>query len=242
MSPFASEFLAAAILVFVGSAIASNARLARTLGAGMQWPAVAFGSGAALALALFVVRGRACVDPSVLLAMWSIDRIPGAEVAVRLTGQALGAACGAMLAWVAFLPHWSRSADDPVERGPAIHAPLANLVASAAGAACLLTVLLRVLSGATLPDAGGGEPGLSPAAATPFIALHPGEGAVLAGLALAALLLGVGGTGAPVLAIGPALLPSPWRSAEARRVAWLRIAGPAAGAFVAAAIWRSTVG
>lgn len=242
MTPFASEFLAAALLVFAGSAVASSARLARTAGSGMPWPAVALGGGAALALALFVARGRACVDPSVLLAMWAIDRVPGAELAARFAGQALGAAAGAGLAWVAFLPHWARSADDAVSGGPAIRAPLANLVASAAGSAFLLTVHLRVAVGATLPDAGGAEAGVAPATATPYIAMHPAEGAILSGIALAVATLGVGGTGVPVLAIGPALLPGSWRSAAAARPSWLRIAGPAAGALAAAAIWRATVG
>ena len=143
--------------------------------------------------------------------------------------------CGAVKQAVAHLDVSAPTSQDPC-------APLANLVASSAGSALLLTVLLRIVAGATLPDAGGLDADAVPATATPFIAMHPGDGAILAGIALAVALLGVGGTGVPVLAMGPAVLPAAWRPAAAFRANWLRFAGPAVGALAASAIWRATVG
>jgi glycerol uptake facilitator protein len=259
MTPFASELLGSAVFAFTGTAVMCNARLARTgagAAGGLSWGAVSAGWGAALATALLVTRsGGAHLNPAATFALWQLDRVTGAEAASRMLGQGAGALVGMVLAWAAFIPHWARTADavpaDVLYRSPAVRAPLSNVVASAIGSAALAYVMLRLLAGAALADGPGADTadaGLPPSTATPFIVVHPFEGSLVAGIGLAALILGVGGTGAPLMPqlgicgrLAHAVLPIPGKVRTDWRDAWIAVAGPALGALAAAALWRATV-
>ena len=252
MTPFASEMLGSAVLALLGTSVACNSRLARTSGVGMPFAAMAAGWGAAFAVSMLVVgRTGGQLNPAVTLAMWLADRSSGADAAARIGAQFAGTAVGMALACVAFLPQLSRGGETSAAlyRVPEVRAPLANLVASAVASGAFVLLMLRLVAGDPIPgDAEAAvEEGTPVATMVPFVVAHLGEASLLAGLGFFAVLVGLGGSGAPVtptLGIcGRVLhlaLPIPGKDRTDWRDAWLSLAGPALGAVVASAAWRVT--
>ncbi|MFM8641288.1 MAG: aquaporin [Phycisphaerales bacterium] len=253
MSTLAGEFAGTLILVFVGCCACANASLSRTIGGGMGWGALAAAWGAAVAAGMVASMSRGShLNPAVSLAMWSVGRIDGAELGAAVAGQFLGAAAGAVLAWLSFLPSWSRTDDHAAVRAafvpaPAVRAPLSTFLAEAAGSAVFALVMLRLLAGRTVEPAAAGD--LNPTIATPLAAVDPLSAALVAGATFAAVMLGVGGAGAalhPARAVGGrlahALLPGPGRGVGSFAGLGAAVIGPCVGALVAAAAWRALVG
>lgn len=253
MSTMAGEFAGTLILVFVGCCACTNASLSRTSGAGMGWGALAAAWGLAVALGMAATMpAGAHLNPAVSIAMWSIGRIDGAQLGAAVSGQVLGAASGAALAWLCFLPSWPRTDDHAAVRAafvpaPAVHAPLSTFIAEAIGSAAFSLVMLRLLAGRTIEAASDGDP--SPTVATPLSAVDPLAAALVGGIAFSAVTLGAGGAGAalnPARAVGGrlahAVLPVPGRGHGSLSGLGAAVIGPCAGAFVAAAAWRSLVG
>lgn len=253
MTPFLGELLGTAVFAFLGTAVSLNARLPRTEGSGMGWPAVAAGWGAAFALGMLVAgHSGAHLNPALTFSAWLVDRAVPADAWTRVAGQAAGAAAGIALAWASSIPHWTRSpgaAAAAMVRAPAVVAPASTFLASALGSAAFLFVMLRLVAGA--PFAGVDEAaaeGVLPGARTPFVATNPGEAALLGGLAFGACILGIGGSGASIDPFGSVLgraaclvLPASSRPALRAVDALLGAAGCALGAIAAAALWRASV-
>jgi len=231
MTPFESEFLGTLVFVFLGCAVSANAALARTFGSAMGWLAVALGWAAALAAGTFVARtSGGMLNPALVLAsMWdarvALDR---SLVPSYLGGEFLGAAAGAALAWLCFLPHWGRTEDrgavlSSFATAPAVRAPLANLVAEALGTAVFVFIALADRG----PDAWA-----------------------IRGVAMLALLAGVGGT--TQLALNPArdlcgravhaVAPIPGKGGSDWGYAWVPVVGPVLGALVAVGVRKAFLG
>jgi glycerol uptake facilitator protein len=253
MSTMAGEFAGTLILVFLGCCACANASLSRTSGGGMGWGALSAAWGLAVAAGMAASMSRGShLNPAVSLAMWWIGRIDGAQLGASVGGQLLGAAAGAALAWLCFLPSWGRTDDRAAVRAsfipaPAVRAPLSAFLAEALGSAVFSLVMLRLLAGRTVEAAAEGDP--SPTIATPLAAVDPLSAALVAGAAFAAVLLGVGGAGAalnPAHAIGGrvahALLPVPGRGEGSFAGVGPAVIGPCVGALAAAAGWRALVG
>lgn len=253
MTPFASELLGTTVLALLGTSTACNARLSRTSGGGMSPAALAAGWGAAFAVAMLVVgRTGGQLNPAVTFAMWLTERTAGAEAASRVGAQFAGTAIGMALACLAFLPQWPHAGAESagaLYRAPEVRAPLANLLASAIASGAFVLLMLRLVAGDPLPgDAGAADDaGLPAATLAPFVVSHLGEASLLAGAGFFAVLLGLGGTGAPVTpTLGlcgravHAALPLPGKARTDWRDAWLSLAGPALGAALAAWAWRAT--
>jgi glycerol uptake facilitator protein len=192
------------------------------------------------------------LNPAVSLAMWSVGRIDGAQLGAAVAGQLLGAAAGAALAWLSFLPSWSRTDDHAAVRAafvpaPAVRAPLSTFLAEAIGSAVFALVMLRILAGRTLEPATDADP--TPTIATPLAFVDPLSAALVSGAAFAAVMLGAGGAGAslnPARAVGGrlahAVLPVPGRGKGSLSGLGAAVIGPCVGAFMAAAAWRALVG
>ncbi len=227
MTPFESEFLGTLVFVFLGCAVTANARLARTHGHAMGWFGISLGWAAALAAGTWVARtSGGMLNPALVLAsVWdarvAMDRsllwtYVGAEFA--------GAAVGAALAWLAFLPHWSRTDDREAILAsfatvPAVRAPLSNLLVEAFASMVFVLVALAERG----PDAWA-----------------------IRGVAMLALMLGIGGT--TQLALNPArdlmgravhaLAPIPTKGRGDWGYAWVPFLGPILGAAAAVLVRR----
>ena len=248
----AGEFAGTLILVFVGCCACANASLSRTAG-GMGFGALAAAWGGAVAAGMVASMSRGShLNPAVSIAMWSVGRIDGAQLGAAVAGQLLGAAAGVALAWLSFLPSWSRTDDHAAVRAafvpaPAVRAPLSTFLAEAIGSAVFALVMLRILAGRTLEPATDADP--TPTIATPLAFVDPLSAALLSGAAFAAVMLGAGGAGAslnPARAVGGrlahAVLPVPGRGKGSLSGLGAAVIGPCVGAFMAAAAWRALVG
>lgn len=260
MTPFASEFLGTAVYVFLGVAVTANLRLARAPGVGGSYGTAVLGWGAALAAGLLVAgRSDSQLNPAVTVAMWSIGRLKSDMVAGNITAQCAGAFVGAAVAWLQFLPYWSRTDDAQTKlavfvNAPRIRAPLSNLLSEVLASTVFVYVILRLIAGATI-DTGSAdqvEDGITIAfqlTATPMSVVQPMLSVLLAGMALAVITLGAAGASACIMnpardlgsRVAHAFLPIPGKGGSDWLSAWIGIVGPALGALLAAALWRATV-
>ena len=258
MTPFASEFLGTAVYVFLGVAVTANLRLARAPGIGGSYGTAVLGWGAALAAGLLVAgRSDSQLNPAVTVAMWSIGRLKSDMVAGNITAQCAGAFVGAAVAWLQFLPYWSRTDDAQTKLAvfvnvPRIRAPLSNLLSEVLASTVFVYVILRLIAGATI-DAGSADQAEGGIAfqltATPMSVVQPMLSVLVAGMALAVIALGAAGASDCIMnpardlgsRVAHAFLPIPGKGGSDWRSAWIGIVGPVLGALLAAALWRATV-
>jgi len=258
MTPFASEFLGTAVYVFLGVAVTANLRLARAPGVGGSYGTAVLGWGAALAAGLLVAgRSDSQLNPAVTVAMWSIGRLKSDMLAGNITAQCAGAFVGAAIAWLQFLPYWSRTDDAQTKLAvfvnvPRIRAPLSNLLSEVLASTVFVYVILRLIAGATI-DAGSAdqmEDGVAfKLTATPISVVQPMLALLIAGMTLAVLALGAAGASDCIMnpardlgsRVAHAFLPIPGKGGSDWRSAWIGIVGPVLGALLAAALWRATV-
>jgi len=108
MSPYLAEALGTLILVLLGDGVVANVVLQKTKGNNAGWIVITAGWGFAVAVAVYctgAVSG-AHLNPAVTLGMASIGKFEWALVPGYISAQMAGAFLGAVLVWLAYLPHW----------------------------------------------------------------------------------------------------------------------------------------
>jgi len=153
MNIFIAELIGTMVLVLLGDGVVANVTLAKSKGHGSGWIVIAAGWGFAVAMAVYVAgwASGGHVNPAVTIALAAVGKLPLAQVPAYLAGQFLGAFLGAVLVWLAYLPHWSETADPGGKLGifctiPAIRSPAANLLCEIIGTAVLLIGVLGILN------------------------------------------------------------------------------------------------
>lgn len=243
MQNFWAELIGTMILIILGDGVVANVVLSKTKGNNAGWIVITAGWGFAVALAVYAV-GRisgAHINPAVTLAMASIGSLGWDEVPVYIGAQMLGAIIGAVVVYLAYLPHWKETSD-PASKlgvfctGPALRSPGANLVTEFIG-----TWVLVFVTSAIGANFAGNNPGaignidLAGAFSTGF---NP----VLVGLTVFAIGLSLGGpTGYainPARDLGPrivhAILPIPGKGGSDWEYSWIPIVGPILGGIAGA--------
>jgi glycerol uptake facilitator protein len=238
MTPFTGELVGTAILVLLGNAVMANRNLAQAPGGGMGWLGVAIGWSAALFTGMVCVAwaSGAHLNPAVTLGFWVAGIFPADQVGHYMLAQVLGAAMGATLVWLAFLPHWGRTQDASATLRcfcavPAVPAPLGNLLVEIVATAVLVFGILQIKVM---------QINLDSIAVTP---LELGAlGAVPIALLTLAIAVGLGGlvTTAtnPARDLGPrlmhAVLPIAGKGDGGWGNAWVPLLGPLAGGWLGA--------
>ena len=105
--------------------------LAESKGEKSGWIVITFGWAIAVMVSVYSV-GRlsgAHLNPAVTVALASIGAFPWADVPGYVGAQMIGAAIGATLVWLMYLPHWAVTPDPDLKlavfcTGPAIRRPL----------------------------------------------------------------------------------------------------------------------
>jgi glycerol uptake facilitator len=179
------------------------------------------------------------LNPAVTIALAAIGKFDWARVPGYVAAQMIGAAGGAALVWLTYLPHW-RLTDDKAAKlavfctGPAVRQPLANLLTEIVGTALLILAVLAVLTPKNLVPNSGFDTGFAPA---------------LVGAIVWAIGLSLGGpTGYainPARDLGPRLahflLPIAGKGHSDWTYAWVPVVGPilggVAGALIYQALW-----
>ncbi len=244
MHSLLAEAIGTMILVLLGDGVVANVVLERTKGQNAGWIVITAGWGVAVTIAVYVV-GRvsgAHLNPAVTIALATIGSFPWAQVPGYLAAQLAGGFAGAVLVWLAYLPHWGASADPAAKlgvfcTGPAIRHPAANAICEAIGTAVLLFGILAIAANAqTLHTAGDVD--LS-------VVFSRGLQPLLVGVLVFGIGLSLGGpTGYainPARDLGPrlahAVLPIPGKGSSDLAYGWIPVVAPIVGGIAGAGLF-----
>jgi glycerol uptake facilitator protein len=228
---FLGELLGTMTLILLGNGVVAGTLLKGTYGENAGWLAITTGWGLAVIAGVLValaVGSNAHINPAVTIGV-SVYSGDWSLVPTYVSAQFLGAALGATLVWLHYLPHWAASSDPDGKRAcfctsPAIaHIP-SNLLSEIIGTFVLVFVAAAISSN-----------NLSPTG------LAPGFGPLIVGLHVWGLGLSLGGpTGYainPARDLGPriahALLPIAGKGSSQWRYAPVPVLGPIVGAALA---------
>jgi len=241
--PALAEFIGTALLIILGDGVVATVLLKGSKGQGSGWIVITAGWAFAVFVAVFAV-GRisgAHLNPAVSIAMALAGNFPWEAVPAYIMAQVLGAMFGAVIVWLAYLPHW-KITEDPAAKlaifctAPAIRSAPSNLLCEVIGTFVLLFGIF-CLKGASGQPPGG--------------AVYPIDlgaiGAIPVALLVWAIGLSLGGpTGYainPARDLGPriahALLPIAGKGSSDWTYAWIPVTGPLIGGALAALLYTA---
>jgi glycerol uptake facilitator protein len=184
------------------------------------------------------------LNPAVTIGLAVIGSFPWSQVPGYIVAQMIGSVAGAVLVWIAYLPHFKVTADPALKlgvfaTGPAVRSPGANFVTEVIGAAVLVFGVLAI-------------------AANAQTVTHPGEVDLsfvfsrgLQPLLVGVLVLGIGlSLGGPTgYAINPArdlaprlahaILPIPAKGSSDWSYSWIPVVAPVIGGIIGAGAYFS---
>jgi len=239
MSPFLAELLGTMLLVIFGDGVVANVLLSRSKGHGSGWMVIATGWGLGVAVAVYTVNviSGAHLNPAVTIGMAVIGKFAWSSVPVYVAAQMIGAFLGAVMVWLAYLPHWSVTEDKGAKlavfcTSPAVRKPALNLLTEIIGTFVLVLGVLAVLSPKNLVPNSGFDTGFAP---------------FLVGVLVWAIGLSLGGpTGYainPARDFGPRLahffLPIAGKGSSDWGYAWVPVIGPIVGGILGALCYKA---
>jgi glycerol uptake facilitator protein len=223
---FLGEVVGTAVLILLGDGVVAGVLLRRSKAENGGWIVITWGWGIAVLAGVFtsvaVSGGVAHLNPAVTLGLAAIGNVDWGDVPVLIAGQFVGAAIGALLVYLAYLPHWGET-DDPglklavFSTGPAIRNYALNVVTEVIGTFMLVFGVVALGSPASAGLAG------------------------ITGLGVALLVVGIGlSLGGPTgYAINPArdlgprimhfILPIPGKGDSDWGYSWVPVVGPIIG-------------
>jgi glycerol uptake facilitator protein len=166
--PLMGEFMGTLVLILLGDGVVANVLLKKSKGENSGWMVIATAWG--LAVVAGICTAVACgspaahINPAVTLASAFLSK-NWSNVGPFWGAQVLGAFVGAILVWLAYLPHWRETPDKAAKLGtfctiPAIRNLPANLLSEVIATVCLLVVGFSFGSKSLAPA--GLAPGFSP--------------------------------------------------------------------------------
>jgi glycerol uptake facilitator protein len=237
MEAYLGEFIGTMILILLGDGVVAGVLLRNSKAENSGWIVITLGWGMAVAMAVYSVGwiSGAHINPAVTIGLASIGLLEWAQVPGYIIAQFLGAFTGAVLVWLAYLPHWEETADPGLKLGvfctaPAIYNRVANLVTEIIGTAMLVFGVVAILNTFT---AGGEE--------LAWGGLFP----LLIGLLVLGIGLSLGGpTGYainPARDLGPriahAVLPIAGKGGNDWGYSWIPVLGPIIGGILGAVLY-----
>lgn len=237
MKIFTAELTGTMLLILLGDGVVAGVLLSKSKAEKSGWMVITTGWGLAVAVAVYTV-GRisgAHLNPAVTLALAAVGKLAWNDVPRYLAGQLVGAFLGAALVWLAYLPHWSETADPNLKlavfsTAPAIRRLPANFLTEVIGTFVLVFGVLALGANQAPHDTG--------------------LTSLLVGFLVWAIGLSLGGpTG---YAINPArdfvprlahaLLPIPGKGGSDWAYSWVPVAGPIVGGVIGAAAYVGLFG
>jgi glycerol uptake facilitator protein len=220
------------ILIILGDGVVAGVLLRNSKAENSGWIVITFGWGLAVAVAVYCVFqfSTAHINPAVTIALAVTGQFDWAQVPGYIIAQFLGAFVGAVIVWLAYLPHWEETEDEGLKLGvfctaPAIYNTPANIITEIIGTFMLVFGIFGIVANAG--TVGGG------AAAVIGTGLNP----LLVGLLVLGIGLSLGGpTGYainPARDLGPriahAVLPIAGKGGNDWGYAWIPVVGPIIG-------------
>jgi len=163
MNIYLAEVIGTMILIILGDGVVANVLLNKTKGQNGGWMVITTGWAMAVIIAIFCV-GRisgAHLNPAVTIALATVGTFPWAQVPGYILAQIVGAFLGAVIVWLAYLPHWAETEDESLKlavfsTAPAIHRPVSNFISEVIGTAILLFGILAIAANAQKLNTPGG--------------------------------------------------------------------------------------
>jgi glycerol uptake facilitator protein len=242
MQAYIAEFIGTMILIILGDGVVAGVLLRNSKAENSGWIVITFGWAMAVAIAVYCVVqfSGAYINPAVVIGFAVTGQFAGGwGVAIGfIIAEFLGAFVGAVIVWLAYLPHWGETEDQGLKLGvfctaPAIYNTPANLITEIIGTFVLVFGVLGLVANA---GAAGGS------AAT---VIGSGINPLLVGLLVLGIGLSLGGpTGYainPARDLGPriahALLPIAGKGGNDWGYSWIPVVGPIIGGILGAVAW-----
>ena len=245
MQAYIAEFFGTMILILLGDGVVANVLLKNSKGENSGWIVITFGWGMAVAMAVYAVGAisGAHINPAVTIGLASIGAFDWVQVPGYIIAQLLGAFTGAVLVWLAYLPHWGPTEDAGLKLGvfstaPAYRNTLANFITEVVGTAMLLFGVLAIVSNVQR---------IQQASDVDLSAVFQfGLAPLLVGLLVLSIGLSLGGpTGYainPARDLGPriahAILPIAGKGASDWGYSWIPVVAPIVGGIIGAVLWN----
>lgn len=177
-SPFLGEMLGTLVLVLLGDGVVAGVLLNGTksqsrLDSG-GWLMINTGWAVAVLCGIFVAQATgspdAHINPAVTIALGALSG-DFSKVSSYIPAQMLGAFLGAGLVWLHYHPHWRKTENPDLKlaifcTGPALRAPVSNLVSEIIATSLLVFVIAAIVSKSV-----GGATGLQAGFASYLIAM-----------------------------------------------------------------------
>jgi glycerol uptake facilitator protein len=151
MSPFLGEFIGTMLLILLGDGVVAGVVLSKSKAHGAGWVVITFGWGLAVTMAIYAVGSisGAHINPAVTIGLAASGAFPWLDVPAFVAAQMLGAFTGAVLVWLHYLPHWSKTKDQTMKlavfcTGPAVRSNWANLLSEIIGTFVLVAGVLFI--------------------------------------------------------------------------------------------------
>ncbi len=159
--PWIAEIVGTMILIILGDGVVANILLSKSKGQGLSggWPSgsgwinITAGWGLAVAMAVYAVGwiSGAHINPAVTIGLATIGKFPWADVPLYIVGQFIGAFLGAVIVWLAYLPHWAETEDKVLKRAvfstvPNIRNYGLNLITEIIGTFVLVLGVLAIIN------------------------------------------------------------------------------------------------
>src|SRR5215211_3849344 len=240
MQVYIGEFIGTMILIILGDGVVAGVLLRNSKAENSGWIVITFGWGMAVAVAVYCVFhfSGGYINPAVTIAAAVTGGLEWAVVPGYIIAQFLGAFVGAVIVWLAYLPHWPETEDEGLKLGvfstaPAIYNTPANLVTEIIGTFVLVFAVLGI--GANATTAGG----------VPGTVIASGFNPLLVGLIVLGIGLSLGGpTGYainPARDLGPriahAILPIAGKGGNDWGYSWIPVVGPIVGGILGALLF-----
>jgi glycerol uptake facilitator protein len=227
MEAYLGEFIGTMLLIILGDGVVAGVLLRNSKAENSGWIVITLGWGMAVAVAVYCVGqfSGAHINPAVTIGFAITGQFDWAMVPGYIIAQFLGAFVGAVIVYLAYLPHWAETADPGLKLGvfstaPAIYNTPANIITEVIGTFVLVFGVFGIIAN----DLAGG---LAP---------------LLIGLLVLGIGLSLGGpTGYainPARDLGPriahAVLPIAGKGGSDWGYAWIPVVAPIIGGILGA--------
>jgi glycerol uptake facilitator protein len=241
MGIFAGELLGTMMLILLGDGAIANVLLNKSKGQGSGWIVITAGWAFGLLVGIFTAQAfgspLAHLNPAVTIAFIAAgNQEVLANIHWYILGQFIGAFLGAVLVWLAYLPHWAETHDKALKlavfcTGPAIRNTGANLISEIIGTFVLVFGIAVIFRDPT--PVGYGDRSIVTGLGPFLVAvLFWGIGLSLGGPTFYALN--------PARDLGPRLahaaLPIAGKGESDWEYFWIPVVGPIIGGIVAAVV------
>lgn len=243
MNSLLAEFVGTTILVLLGNGVVANVCLDRTKGRNGGWIVITAGWGLAVFIAVACTEkfSGAHLNPAVTIGLAMAGKFAWTQSFNYIAAQMGGAFFGAVLVYIVYKKHYDVTDDADIKLGtfcnsPAIPSIFYNLFGEAVGTFILVFTVLMFST--VVPDASG-----QPAPPVGLGAI----GALPVGLLVFSIGMSLGGTTGyainPARDLSPriahAVLPIRAKRDSNWSYAWIPVAGPILGGFIAAFAYQA---